>query len=84
MGGAWRYRVARDDKGKLHFVFARYDVAEPGERRGMVGGIFNEGDTIEDMRRLIRELEAACDTPIINLNQYELEPPGEADDDYDE
>jgi hypothetical protein len=69
MGGAWRYRVAKDDKGKLHFVFARYDTSDPNHRCGLTG-ILNEGDDIEGMRRLAQQLQAACDDPIIPLEEY--------------
>ena len=79
MGGWWQYRVARDTEGKLHFVFARYRADDPRQRCGMFGGIFNEGVTIEEMRRLARELSAACDNPIIDMTEYGREP-GEDDD----
>ena len=66
MGGAWCYRVAKDENNKLHFVFARYDTVNPSHRCGMTG-IFNEGNNIEDMRQLARSLLAACDDPVIPL-----------------
>lgn len=79
---AWRHRVARDEKGKLHFVCARYDTADPRQRCGMTG-IWNEGGTLDDMRQLVRELGAACNDAVINMTEYELEP-GEDGDDEDE
>jgi hypothetical protein len=56
MSGTWRYRVAKDDKeGKLHFVDARYDTVDSTHRCGLLG-IINEGNDIEDMRRLAQKL----------------------------
>jgi len=83
MGGAWRHRVARDDEGKLHFVFARYDTTDPRQRRGMIGGVFNEGATIDEMKTLARDLLRACDDPIISMLEYEHEGSDDEDDDED-
>lgn len=80
MSGAWRHRVARDDKGRLHFVFARYDVVDPYQRTGMTG-IFNEGADLDAMRRLAADLARACDEPIISSVEKEREP---GDDDEDD
>ena len=79
---AWRPRVAKDNDGKLHFVCARYDDADPRQRCGMVSisGVFNEGRTIEDMRSFAERLLAACDQPIIAMTEYEYEP-GDEDED---
>jgi hypothetical protein len=79
---AWQHRVARDSKGKLHFVFARYSASDPRRRCGMIGGIFNEGTTLEDMRSLVRELDAACNNPIIDMTEDGFEP--DEDDDLND
>lgn len=72
---AWRYRVAKDDKGKLHFVFARYDTTDPYARCGLIAGIaFNEGNSIDEMRDLARMLMQACDEPAISMAEFEIEP----------
>lgn len=72
---AWRYRVAKDDKGKLHFVFARYDTTDTYARIGLIAGIaLNEGDSIDDMRRLAQWLMRACDEPVISMAEREDEP----------
>jgi hypothetical protein len=81
--GAWRYRVAKDGKeGKLHFVYARYDTVDPNRRRGMIG-IFNEGNDVADMRQLAQQLLAACNEPIIPLEEYRDEG-SEEDEDEEE
>jgi hypothetical protein len=73
--GAWRYRVAKDDNNKLHFVFARYDDVDRHVRRGIVPGVaLNEGNTVDDMRRLAQSLLAACNEPIISLEPNAVEP----------
>lgn len=79
---AWCPRVARDEDGKLHFVYARYRPEDMRQRCGMVGigGVFNDGKTIEDMRRLAQQLLNACDQPIINMTEYEYEPAEEGDE----
>lgn len=77
---AWLHRVARDDKGELHFVAARYRPEDMRQRCGM-GPIFNSGKSLDDMRNLARQLLEACDKPIINLTEYEYE---EGDDDDEE
>jgi hypothetical protein len=75
-------RVARDERGKLHFVTARYRPEDMRQRCGMVGiNLFNEGNTIEQMRAFAQSLLEACDRPIIAMTEYEYEP---ADDDEDE
>jgi hypothetical protein len=79
---AWRHRVARDCDGKLHFVFARYDTSDPRYRCGMLD-IFNEGSTLDDMRRLVHELEAACNHPIIEMTETGFESDEDADEDED-
>jgi hypothetical protein len=67
MGSIWRYRVVKDEEaGKLRFVAARYRSEAPTDRRGLAG-ILNAGDDIEDMRRLARQLLAACDEPVIPM-----------------
>jgi hypothetical protein len=81
---AWRPRISRDDEGKLHFVYARYDDADSYQRCGMtgIGGVFNKGASIEDMRHFARSLPHACDEPIISMTEREREPG--SDDDIDE
>lgn len=70
MGGVWRYRVAKDEKeGKLHFVYARYRSSNPTYRCGLTS-IFNEGNTVEELRQLAEMLLKACDEPIIPLEEY--------------
>lgn len=79
MGAFWCYRVAEDETdGKLHFVYARYRSDDPSYRCGLLK-IINEGTDIEDMRRLAQQLLAACDEPIIPLEEY-----GDEEEDEDE
>jgi hypothetical protein len=49
-----------------------------------IGGVFNEGKTIEDMRGLAKQLMDACDRPVIEMTEYEYEATEEDDDDEDE
>lgn len=81
--GVWRPRIARDDEGKLHFVYARYDDVDSYQRCGMtgIGGLFNEGASIKDMESFARGLLAACNEPVISMTEHEREPPSEDDDD---
>jgi hypothetical protein len=66
----WRYRVARDDSGKLHFVFARYRPEDLQCRCGLLPSIFNEGRTIQEMQWLAQQLLDACEEPIIPMTEY--------------
>ena len=82
MGGVWRYRVAKDEReDKLHFVYARYRSDSPNRRCGLIK-IMNEGVDIEEMRRLAHQLLAACNEPIIPLEEYGDE--GEDDEEEDD
>lgn len=74
MGALWRHRIARDDKGKLHFVYARYRSDDLGYRCGMYPNINNTGNSVEDMRQLVHELEAACRDPVIEMTETGDEP----------
>lgn len=78
--GVWRYRVAKD-KGKLRFVFARYDTTDMYARRGLIAGIVNEGDSINDLRILAQMLIRALDEPVIGMAEFEDEPHDDDDDD---
>jgi hypothetical protein len=75
MGGVWRPRVARTDKGQLIFVHARYDVVDPAERRGMIIAAKPLGGatTIEEMKSFTVRLRKACEEPIISTAEYERE-----------
>jgi hypothetical protein len=66
----WRYRVAQDDAGKLHFVFARYRPEDMQCRCGLIPTILNEGRNIEDMRQLARQLLCACKEPVIPMTEH--------------
>lgn len=83
--GAWRPRVARDDKGKLHLVYARYDDGDPYARCGMasISGVFNEADTIDQMKRYAQRLVEACGEPIIPMEEYGIEPNDEDEEEED-
>lgn len=55
----------KDDKGKLHFAAVRFRPYE-----NTISGataIWNDGGTIEDMRKLANELLQACDRSVIDL-----------------
>jgi hypothetical protein len=70
MGGVWRYRVPKDaENNKLHFVYARYRSEDPSRRCGLTD-ILNEGNSLEDLGRLAQQLLAACDAPIIPLEEF--------------
>jgi hypothetical protein len=81
MGAAWRHRVARDEKGILHFVCARYRSESPEYRSGITGP-WLAGKTIDEMREHARSLLAACDEPIISTAEHEDES-GDYDEDED-
>lgn len=66
MAGAWRHRVVKDEKGRLHFAALRFRPLE-NTPSGIVS-IFNDGANIEDMRQLTLELLAACDERIIDAD----------------
>lgn len=71
---AWRHRIVRDvSEKRLHFVFARYDADADRQDRCRMVEMLNEGDTIDDMRRLVRELDAACTAPIIVVAETAFE-----------
>ena len=80
LGGFWQYRVARDDAGRLHFVYARYRPEDERYRCGLIQGILNEGRDIEDMRRLAQQLLCACAEPIISMAEYGQEGDSDSDD----
>ena len=80
MGAAWRHRVARDEKGTLHFVYARYRSESPEYRSGMTGPCL-AGETIDEMREHARNLLAACDEPIISTAEQEDESGDDEDED---
>jgi hypothetical protein len=72
----WSHRLVRDKLGKLHFACVRFREFESC-MSGMMG-INNEGENIEEMRRLAKELLIACERAIIG-------PDGEDPDfEYDE
>ena len=83
---AWCPRVARDEKGRLHFVYARYRPEDMRQRCGMVGidSVFNDGATIDDLRSFAEQLLDACDRPIINMTAYEYEDAEDDDDDEED
>jgi hypothetical protein len=81
MGAAWRHRVARDEEGTLHFVYARYRSDSPGYRSGMTSPLL-AGETIDEMREHARSLIAACDEPIISTAEQEDES-GDCEEDED-
>jgi hypothetical protein len=81
----WRYRVAKDDKGKFRFVTARYDDVDEYARRGLIPQIaHNYADTVDQLRWLARQLLAACDQPVISMAEFETEPREDEDELTDE
>jgi hypothetical protein len=60
---AWSHRLVRDKDGKLHFAWVRFSRVE--SRASGIALIRNEGQDVDEMRRLARELLSACDQGII-------------------
>jgi hypothetical protein len=79
MGGAWSHRLVRGEDGKLHFAYVRFRHMESSVS-GTVS-IMNEGDDVDDMRRLAQELLAACDRGIIGHDGEDPDQQEEPDED---
>lgn len=82
MGGAWSHRVVRDETGKLHFACVRFRPLESTISGST--GIWNEGNDIEGLRALARELLDACDQAIIDLKTGEDSDADDDDEDDDD
>jgi hypothetical protein len=80
-----RYRVPKDDKGKFHFVTARYDDVDEYARRGLIPEVaHNYAGTVDQLRWLARQLLAACDQLVISMAEFETEPRKDEDELTDE
>ena len=80
MSGAWGHRIVRDDKGTLHFAAVRFRPFE--DKISGITEIWNSGKTIDDLRKLVHELELACERAIIDLKDG-IDPDA-VEDEYDE
>ena len=76
--GAWNHRIVKSEDGKLHFAYVRFRYLE--DCISGATGIYNSGETVEDMRKLANELLHACDAGIIDMANGR-DPDAENDDD---
>jgi len=80
MAGAWSARVVKSKDGSLNFAMVRF---RPMENKASGVSHLWGGKTIDEMRLLAKELDAACDRSVIDLENGIDQDAVDEEEEYD-